>query len=356
MVLSEGVRSTSSPSGALAVEDLRLEDVGGDNPRTIASVSHQVWDDVAIVTLSGPSYAGDMGIDTLAASARGAFVDEFDRPCELRAVRLAPLACPLGDYGHGGVTRFELDEPAGSATAGDAGGVVAGDAEGGDVFRGDGTFHGDGRDNVIHFADSPDCLAATASLLLAARLRPRRVDDGDGVTIQRVFLKDGTNYQLSLWRNTTGDWSPSYAPPAGVSSFAFWLRPLDPGGGRPWKLVLTDYDACPIVADHWYRVTLVWDSSRAGGMPGTFYVEDQGLDGQGKAALWAGDQDCTDADQSQIPTDRWLREGDRILSGSGPLHIGGTGKGTLLFEGQIDWIEVSTDPSTVRSVAAGHRQ
>ena len=40
---------------------------------------------------------------------------------------------------------------------------------------------------------------------------------------------------------------------------------------------LTDYNICPIVSDHWYQVKIVCDSSKVGGIPGSIYVDDQGL-------------------------------------------------------------------------------
>ena len=337
---SEGLWADEGSSLPLSPGDLTLGDAGGDNPRSIVAVTHVAGASDALVTMSAPLIAADLGADTLALVA-GAAWDEHGNASGAGGVAIAKVGCPVGPGGGEGEALFELDEAAGATTAADAQEVIVGAVSGGDAFVGDGAFHGDGVDNVIDFGDNPTCLVATDSLVLEARFRPDVVDDGEISTIQRVFLKNGSNYQMSVWRNLGDPWTATFAPPDGVASLAFWLEPLDAHGGANWKPALTDYDACPIVAGHWYQVRLLWDSSTVGAIPATFWIDDQGTDGLGAGELWAGEANCTDADQSQLPADRWLEPGDVIESASGTMHIGGTANHTLLFQGLIDWVRVS---------------
>ena len=135
-------------------------------------------------------------------------------------------------------------------------------------------------------------------------------------------------------------WNPPFNPPAGVTSMAFWVRVVDAHGGSVWKPLLSDHATCPILAGHWYRVRVDWDSGRVGVMPGQFWIEDQGTDGSGAAAAWSGLANCTDDDQSQSPADRKFSPGDQILGGDGIHHVAATNNKTLFFNGLIDWIKV----------------
>lgn len=122
-----------------------------------------------------------------------------------------------------------------------------------------------------------------------------------------------------------------------MASIAVWARVADPHDGSTWKLALTDYDLCPIVAGHTYQAKAVWDAT-ASGTPLSIYVEDQGADGAG--ALWTGQVLCTDPDQGLLPEDRKLFEGDTILSGVGGQFIGINSNGNVPFNGTIDWVRV----------------
>ncbi len=108
---------------------------------------------------------------------------------------------------------------------------------------------------------------------------------------------------------------------------------------------MTDYDSFPIVADHWYEVAVAWDSDKTGTMPGEIWVDDQGTDGAGAGENWAGYANCTDADQSQLPPEKILYEGDEILGATGSIHIGTAASYNpeVMFNGEIDWIFVSIE-------------
>lgn len=341
VTFNEGVWGDPGAASALVAADLVLTDTNGDNPRTIAAVGHEAGSKTAVVTMSAPLVEADFNADTLRAATTASIFDEHGNAMPATPVVLAKSVCPVGDQGLGTPTVFDFAEAAGSATASDAGGVVIGVVNGGDAFAGDGFFHGDGVDNGIDFLDNPTCFTATTELTLEARFQPAVVDNGTESTIQRLFLKNGDNYQVSVWRNTSSAW-PFFAPPPGVASIAFWVKPLDAHGGQAWKPALTDYTACPVVAGHWYHVKVVWDSYEVGGIPVDIYLDDQGEDGAGAGEAWSGLVNCTDSDQSQLDPDRWLYEGDRIASGGGTQHIGTTAGHTLTFNGLIDWIKVMT--------------
>jgi hypothetical protein len=271
----------------------------------------------------------DLLVDTVAAADAAVF-DEYSNSAGPTGIVITfRSSCPEG------LASIQLNESAGSNYVLDDDqamvGVVNDPTE---TLPGDGYFHGDGVDNYIDFA-ATNCLIATRKLTLKARIHPSIVDDGDGNTIQRVFVKNGSNYQMSVWRNNTWE---NYNAPDNTASIAFWVRLVENHGGNDWKPVLTDYDAYPIVADHWYEVHVIWDSDKVGGIPCDILVDDQGTDGNGTGENWAGLANCTDADQSQLTDDRKLYEGDEILSAEGTIHIGATANHTVLFNGLIDWI------------------
>ncbi len=333
---------TYGPGGG-ALSDAAIVFTDLDDGRTVLSVDHSAGAKTATITLSAPLDANnDLGVDTVAATP-GQVVDEYDNPAGAEEIALAmSSACPEG------ATGFQFSEQAGSSfVLDDEGmlyGVVSDPAE---TLPGDGLFHGDGVDNRIEFHTNPDCLTSADSMTLEARFKPSVVDDGDGSTVQRVFARDiPSNYQMSVWRSTGSAWTPTFQPPAGVASIAFWLKPVDPNGGTSWKVSLTDYDLCPIVADHWYRVRLVWNSAKVGGIPADYFIDDQGAAGDDVGENWAGFINCTDADQSQFPDDKKLFEGDEMLTGSGSFAVGVNVKnlGALHFNGLIDWITWSDVP------------
>lgn len=103
--------------------------------------------------------------------------------------------------------------------------------------------------------------------------------------------------------------------------------------------------AIPIVPDHWYTVRIVWNSNKSGGIPGDIFVDDQGPNGNDAGENWSGYKNATDADQSQLPTNRYLFAGDEISPSDGDFTIGANvnNHGNNVFEGLIDWI--GWDPS-----------
>jgi predicted CXXCH cytochrome family protein len=329
VVFKQGVYTNRDQTGALQPSDFLLTDVGGDNPRTIEQVVHTPGDSVATLIMSQPLSAADIGVDLLAT--RGLSIwDAESEPAGPWPVTVP--TCPTEAL-------FALEEPPGSPTVSDSSGLLVGTvSDPAESFPGDGFFHGDGIDNYVEFADDPTCLMATRKLTLEAVVFPTTVDDGTGNFKQRIFAKGGPNYQVSVWKNN--DW-PNYQAPDSAASIAFWVRVADPHGGTNWKPVLTDYAAYPIVAGHWYRIRVVWDSDTPGGIPGRIYVDDLGTDGAGSGENWAGFVDATDADQSYLTEERKLFEGDEILSGEGPFLIGASPNHTLLFHGLIDEIRVA---------------
>jgi hypothetical protein len=242
-----------------------------------------------------------------------------------------------------GKTVFQLNEPAGSATAADETGFITGVVnDPSETFLGDGYFHGDGNDNYIDFSDNPGCLRASTELTLAVRVKPFLVDNGTDANRYRIFQKGPNNYYLHVWRLTTAEWLPTYNPPPGVGSITFVVRVLDKHGGTNWRPVITDYRNYPIVADHWYDIKVVWNSNKVGGIPGDIFVDDQGTDGNGAGENWSGFKNATDSNQEQLP-DRWkLYEGDEIRDADAPFVIGAANPPSynVPFNGLIDWISV----------------
>lgn len=204
-------------------------------------------------------------------------------------------------------------------------------------ITGDGFFHGDGLDNYLLLSGGT-AFEASRAMSLEARIRPASMGSGETQTIQRIFARDtGGNYQMSVWRNPTWD---TYNPPDGVGSIAFWVMPVNSRGGQIWKPVLTDYSSCPIVAGHWYRVRVVWNSDKIDGPPGDIFVDDQGIGGDDIGENWTGYANCTDADQSLVSADRQLFQGDEIVPASSAVAIGVNvnNSSVNLFDGLIDWI------------------
>ena len=106
---------------------------------------------------------------------------------------------------------------------------------------------------------------------------------------------------------------------------------------------MTHYDTCPIVADHWYDVTVVWDSDKIGGIPVDIIIDDQGPAGDDVGEAWAGTVNCTDSDQVLVNADRLLAEGDEILPANNYITIGANpSNGNLKFSGLIDFVRVMT--------------
>ncbi len=328
VTFTQGVWTNEDQTGALEPNDFVLTDVNDDNPKTITGVDHVSGESEAIITLSAPLIGADIDVDLLATSGI-AIWDSDGEPAGPWPVTIP--TCP-------DVALFELNEAAGSGTAVDESGLLVGVVnDPAEAFLGDGYFHGDGVDNFIRFENDDKCLQSATTHTLEARVRPNVMGPVDN-TIQRILARDSNqNFQLSVWRNTSWD---TYNPPDGVGSFAFWV-PSEPqlSGEQWWKPLLTDYDTCPIVANHWYQVKVVWDASKTGGIPGDIFVDDQGTDGADTNEYWSGYVNCTDADQSQNPDDQKFHEGDTMRIGDGDFGIGANVNNSInnLFDGLIDW-------------------
>ncbi len=241
-----------------------------------------------------------------------------------------------------GETIFNFSETTGSVNISDSQSFYWGTAnDPGASIPGDGYFYGDGTDNLINFTDDTTCLKATTALTLEARIKVAGTA-GTANTIQRIIDRSGDNYQMSVWRNSS--WNPPFDPPSGVAVIAFWMRVADDNGTSTWKLVMSDYDTCPIVDDHWYKVKMVWNTNKAGGtggqyfVPADLYIEDQGTSG----ADTPGYTNCTDTDQSQLLDNNKLFTNDSILSSDYTFHIGADKNGSNRFYGLIDWIKVKS--------------
>ncbi|MBI5117515.1 hypothetical protein HZA56_13650 [Candidatus Poribacteria bacterium] len=323
---TEGVYGTG-PGGSIAVSDLVLSGCAG---RTILGVQHVPGETTATITVSVPLTLSDVGVCTVAPASNRIYNDYGEY------ASTSPMTLSLSDQCPNGSTSFQFDEDAASPYAFDEQYLFVGSVnDPGQTLTGNGLFTGDGVNNYIYFP-AVSCLKATDALTIETRIMP--VGIGTATYIGRILARDGTgNYQMSVWRNTS--W-PTYQPPANVASIAFWVNPVDKHGGDAWKPVLTDYNACPIVSNHWYRVRLVWNSAKASGIPADIYVDDQGTDGNDTGQLWTGCPNCTDSDQSQIPTTKWLYVGDEIWPADGPIAIGANVNilANNLFCGFIDWI------------------
>jgi hypothetical protein len=333
VVFTRGVYAARGAAGALEPDDFLLTDAGGNNPRAIIAVDHVPGDSVAVLTMSAPLVSGDLFTDFVATTGVSVW-DAADNPAGPWP-HVIPSGCPLG------TVTFAFGEPVGSATVSDATRLLVGTVnDPAQSLPGDGAFHGDGVNNYAVFTNMT-CLQADRALTLETRLRPNVVDDGTAATIRRVFARDSNqNYQMSVWRSEADTWLPTFHPPDGVAVIAFWASPVDKHGGLTWKVAQTDYDACPIVANHWYVVRLVWNSDKIGGIPADFFVDDQGTDGSGLGENWPGTRNCTDADQSQVPESNRMWEGDEIVPADGNFVIGANvnNQANNLFDGLIDWI------------------
>jgi len=334
VTFSEGVYSDSSATAALTPADFTLTDTNNDNTRTITSVSHNPGDNTAILTMSQPFIKADFNADTLAAATAGSIYDD-----QGTAMGTTPVAITRSSVIVGG-TSFQLNEAAGSATATDEFDILQGAvSDTTETFLGDGYFHGDGVNNYIAFDNNTSALKADTKMSLEARIKPSNITSGTTSYIRRILDRadGGGNYQMSVWRNNS--WA-TYNAPDGVASIAFWLKPQDSHGGLVWKLFLTDYTNYPIVSDHWYKVRAVWNSAKTGGIPGDIFVDDQGTDGSGTAENWSGYANATDFTQSQLPSNRYLYERDKITAVDGVFTIGVrvNNHSNNLFDGLIDWI------------------
>ncbi|MBI4516036.1 MAG: hypothetical protein HY699_09510 [Deltaproteobacteria bacterium] len=339
VLFSEGVYATTG--GSLQPDDFTLTDL--DDGRTIVGVSHGAGAGRATVRLSAPlDTANDAGVDALAPASTSVF-DEYDNAAATDAVTITVAGgCPSGE------TSFQFDEPAATAAIVDQQQVLFGAVnDPAQTLSGDGYYTGDGVNNYVDFEYNPTCLQASTSMTIEARIKPTGLA-GTAQYVKRVFARDGGgNYQMSVWRNNS--WAGgTFNAPSGTAAIAFWVSPVDAHGGSAWKPVLTDYVACPIVSDHWYRVKAVWSSNKPGGVPGQFfvpadiYVDDEGTDGSGTGESWSGSANCTNSSQSYSSDISKLYTGDQIKTADGAFTIGAnvTNHANNVFQGLIDWIKL----------------
>ncbi len=332
VTFSEGIYGTN---GALQVADFSYSDA--DDGRTIVAVEHVAGSNTATLTLSSPLDASnDIGVDLVQVVG----ADEYGNTAEASNVTVSiGGSCPSGQ------AIFNLNETAGSPNAFDDQNFIVGTVNNpAAALPGDGTLHGDGVSNYITFDANTSCLTASRTLTLETRIKPTGI--ADVPYIKRILARDtGGNYQLSVWRGDSAAF-PAFTPPTGVASIAFWLRVVDAHGGNLWKPVLTDYSAFPIVSDHWYRIKVVWNSDKSGGIANQPYVQadifidDEGTDGLGTGENWTGYRNATNATQSYLDAARILYTGDEITRANSVFAIGvnSNNNANNLFNGQIDWI------------------
>ncbi len=330
VTFTEGVYSSPGSGGSLDASDFILTD--SDNGRTISSVTHTAGSNTALLLLNTPlDDTDDIDTDTLSAKSSSIY-DEYDNEADSSySVNITRT-----DSCSSSPVSFQLNETSGASYVLDSDKLLYGDVFGINALTGS-EFYGDGSSaNYIRFDYNTSCLMANTAMTLEARIKPAGLD-GTAPYVKRIFARDsGGNYQLSVWRNNS--WT-NFNAPDGTASVAFWVKPVDAHGGTTWKPLLTDYNICPVVSDHWYRVKVVWNSGNTG-VPGDIYLDDQGIDGAGTGENWAGYINCTDSDQSQLTSDRYLYEGDEISASNGGFSIGVNvnNNDKNRFNGLIDWI------------------
>ncbi|MCU7904868.1 MAG: hypothetical protein KZQ76_03270, partial [Candidatus Thiodiazotropha sp. (ex Epidulcina cf. delphinae)] len=335
VTFSEGIYAADM--GALQAADFSYNDVSGG--RTIIAVDHVAGSNTATLTLSSAlDSSNDIGVDLVQATG----IDEYSNLAEANDIAVTfGGGCPSGQV------VFELNESGASAYALDTQNIIAGAVNNpAGAIPGDGYLHGDGAGNYIAFDGNTSCLIATRAQTIEARIRPTGIGSANYIT--RILAKDnGNNYQLSVWRNNTSGAFPGFAAPDGVASIALWVKLVDRHGGTAWKPVLTDHSLYPIVSDHWYRVKVVWNSDKPGGVvdqpfvQADIFLDDEGTDGAGAGENWVGYRNATNDSQSYRAANRQFYTGDEIKATNGPFSIGvNVNKHTKhLFNGLIDWVK-----------------
>ncbi len=330
VTFTEGVYAYPFQTGNLDAKDFTLSDSNSDNPRTITGVSHAAGESTATITMSAPLIAADVDADTIAADS-GSIFDEYGNPSETDLITITlSSVCPTG------TVNISLNEAVGSSYIMDTQNILYGAVNGTGTLTGT-EYSGDGVNNYIGFVYNNECLQADRKMTIETRIRPSGLE-GTANYIKRILARDsGGNYQISVWRNNS--WT-NYNAPGDTASIALWVKLVDTHGGKAWKPVLTDYDVCPIVSDHWYQVKALWDSDITGSMPGKIYIDDQGTDGAGGGENWPGYMDCTNSGQTYNDSDRQFFEGDEILKSNGSFNIGANvnNHANNVFNGLIDWI------------------
>lgn len=339
VIFNEGVYTNVNGTGDLTSTDFVFTDVGGNNPRNIIGVDHTAGSYEATLTLSADNVAEDYGTDTV-GSALNSIYDDEGNAASVAALTFSSPTAPTGK------TTFQLNETTGSTSVADEASLVIGAPSNPSQTMGSGYFNGNGSTtspNYIDFGNNKDAFHAETAMTLETRIKPTVVDNSSSSTIQRIFAR-GTSaeHQISVWRNVNSTWWPVYHPPSAVGSIAFWPKMADAHSTNQYKPVKTDYDNFPIVADHWYKVRLVWNSDKKGGIPGDIFVDDEGTDGSGTAENWSGYRNATDYNQVQNTSATQMWEGDSIQStGDDTFTIGANVNHTLPYDGKIDWLSWS---------------
>lgn len=326
VIFSQGVYTDNNNTGSLKPEDFVLVDTNSDNPKIITDVIHSPGSSTAKIIMNNPLIETDILNDSLATAGISIWNGTPAGPWPVKISMKSVI--------------FQLNEPAGSTMATDESGKFKGRVNSpSGSFIGDGYFHGNGSNNYIDFENYDTSFKVSTGLTLEIRIKPVGLE-GTGTYIRRIFARDySQNYQISVWRNNS--LYPNYSAPSGTASIAFWVSPIDKHGGAAWKPVLTDYNTHPIISDHFYKVKVIWNSSKIGGIPAGIFVDDEGTDGNGLGENWQGYTDATDSDQSLIPADRRLYEGDKITMSDGDFVIGSNvnNHNNNAFNGLIDWIK-----------------
>jgi hypothetical protein len=350
VTFTEGVYTNPGQSGALQTGDFILTDI--DDERDILIVNHTAGSSSAILTLSSTlDDSDDIGYDTIAAVGNEIY-DGYDFTVGTDPVTITwdvanfnTSQCPTG------ATSLQLNEYSGSPNAFDEQfkllGTVGNPAE---AFQGgDGYFHGDGVDDstYIYIENEVACLEEGSALTYEVRFKPDVIDlDSEELnpgntldrTVQVLFERKYT-YNVKISR---ADFWGDGNPPPGKAFVYIWYHPNNSSeGGRNWHQAFADEAGCYIEANHWYRLRLVFNSGRVGGIPVNFFIDDQGTDGLGTGEAWAGYINCT---RPPGRTDTYrATEGNEIYPVAGkasyPFSIGAlaTNK-NYTINGIIDWV------------------
>ena len=365
----------SGAGGAIDVSDLVLSGCGG---RTIIDVSHTAGEAVAVVMLDAPLGLEDLGVCSVAAVA-GTIQDDYGNFMGTESVALSLSdECPPGDVS------IELNEEAASPYVfGDQSLLVGRVNNPGMSLQGDGYFHGDEDEATYIDLDSNDtCLKEADTLTLEARIFPYAVDldfydgDGDGIdddddpdepdlrnsTQHRVFERKRA-IQFTIMRgNWCGDGVVERAGKARVKVKCFvdtesrhdcphpqWPDDTYEGADARWHELSSDIDLYPIVADHWYRIRVVFNSDKSGipgsnGTPLDIFADDQGTDGLDTDQLWDGFiniamPESLGCKYGVLPGDFLTTEDQPSCIGDNLNHTDIPGdQSNQLFKGLIDWV------------------
>ena len=351
VTFTEGVWTSSYQTGALVPADFVLNDVNGNNPRTITDVNHTPGGSVAIIKMSAPLTAADAFNDTIATVGISIW-NAAGNPAGPWLVTIPSGVCPTGS------TVFQLNESASSAVALDEQGLLLGTVGNpAAAFLGDGYFRGDeNQDTYIDFSDSAKCLLSPSptgyqrEVTLEARVRPYVVDldtgNPDRNSTQHRVIERKRTWQFTIMR---GDWAGDNVPErAGKARVMFKYRAAPPyqrdcdadGPGAWMKQVSSDIDLYPIVTNHWYKIRIVFDSNQSH-IPVGIWADDQGTDGFDAGENWSGFINIAQPDPEDSGSCKWMSQpGDEMASEDQLTHIGSppNHNSLVLFKGLIDWV------------------